>query len=293
MASNHVEPELLGDASKVIVLGARSLIGHFLLPLLKDKGFIPLAVSRGLKPTSSKYQWYRLKNNLSLTTPPLPEARTLISLAPLWALLPLLPQFMGSRLIAFSSTSILTKLHSSNTYERNLARQLAASEDELAKVCRTKIAWTIFRPTLVYGADLDKSIAFITKFVQRFGFFPLLGEGKGLRQPVHASDLANACVKAINNSATFSKTYNLSGGETLSYREMINAIFQKLEKKPRIIAISPKLLKPAVSLATLLPRYRNLNMAMFERMNEDLCFDYKEAARDFGYVPRGFRTQQP
>ncbi len=289
MALNHSEP--LGDNKRIIVLGARSIIGHFLLPLLESEGSIPLALSRKQNPIfPSKHKWYKLKNSLLLTEPPLPKAQTFISLAPLWALPPLLSQFTGSRLIAFSSTSIYTKLHSTNDHERDVVRQLVKSESKVIQICKAHdIAWTILRPTLTYGIGLGKSIARIAEFIKRFGFFPIIAKGKGLRQPVYAGDLAEACLRAVNNSETFGKAYNLSGGETLSYHEMIRVIFQELQKKPRIIPIPPRLLKSMLNLANVLPSYRHINMAMFERMNEDLCFEHKEAIQDFGYSPQSFR----
>ena len=61
-------------------------------------------------------------------------------------------------------------------------------------------------------------------------FFSLLGQASGLRQPVHAEDLALACIQALDDPVTINKTYNLSGGETLSYREMVEKIFRSLGK---------------------------------------------------------------
>ncbi len=290
MALDHLEP--LNESRNVIVLGARSLVGHFLLPLLAKEGFNVFPISRKSQPMpGSKYKWHLLKNSLSLTNPPLPKAKTLISLIPLWYLPSLLPQFTGERLIAFGSTSVLAKINSSSDQERHVAENLAKAETKVAQICQDNaITWTIFRPTLTYGANLDKNVSIIMRFIKRYGFFPLLGEGKGLRQPVHASDLADACLKAIKSSATFNTIYNLSGSETLSYREMIQVVFETLQKRTMIVTISPKLLKPAVGLASLLPRYRYINMAMFERMNENLCFDHAEATQDFKYAPQSFRA---
>ena len=52
---------------------------------------------------------------------------------------------------------------------------------------------------------------------------PLVGGAPGLRQPVHAEDLANN--RSRIEPATINKFYALSGSETLSYREMIGRIF--------------------------------------------------------------------
>ena len=86
--------------------------------------------------------------------------------------------------------------------------------------------YTIFRPTLIYGVGRDRNVADIARFAKRFGVFPILGKGLGLRQPVHAADLAEACILAVDSSASFNRIYNLSGGETLTYREMVERVFR-------------------------------------------------------------------
>lgn len=293
MTSNHTNPS--NYASNVIVLGATSLVGNFLLPLLAKNGFNVLALSRKSPPLTSQHKWHKLQNeNDSFTIlPPLPQANTLISLAPLWTLPPLLTQFTGNRLIAFSSTSIFTKINSPSTYERQIIQQLVAAETNIAQICQDNaIAWTILRPTLTYGLGLDKSITVIANFIKRFGFFPIFGKGSGLRQPVHASDLAAACFSIIDIATTFDKAYNLPGGETLSYYEMVNVIFQSQQKNPRTIVLPLSLLRLAVSLITLLPRYKHIHITMFERMNKDLCFDFSKASKDFGYTPKKFSTSK-
>jgi nucleoside-diphosphate-sugar epimerase len=102
---------------------------------------------------------------------------------------------------------------------------------------RLAIAYTIFRPTLIYGAGRDRNIADIARFVRRFGVFPILGKGIGLRQPVHAADLAEACLLAVDSSASFNRVYNLSGGETLTYRQMVERVFQAMGKRGRVVSL--------------------------------------------------------
>jgi nucleoside-diphosphate-sugar epimerase len=107
---------------------------------------------------------------------------------------------------------------------------------------------------------------------------------------VHADDLAAACVQAYAEELTYNRAYNLSGGQTLSYREMVEGVFHSLGKPPRIISIPAQLFKLAVTLARKLPRFRHLSPAMLDRMNQDLCFDHKPATDDFGYHPRPFHA---
>ncbi len=170
-----------------------------------------------------------------------------------------------------------------------MAESLTRAEDSVASTCaRLGIAYTIFRPTLIYGVGRDRNVADIARFAKRFGVFPILGRGLGLRQPVHAADLAQACMLAMNSSATFNQIYNLSGGETLTYQEMVERVFQALGKPARIVRIPEPLFRIAIHFARQIPAYRHLKPEMASRMGRDLCFDHTAAEQDFGYSPRPF-----
>lgn len=273
--------------STIIVAGATNQIGHFLLPRLQNYNVI--AISRQLQQNTDKW----LNIDLASEFLPIETPSQLFYSAPL----PLLPILLArlprttllTRVIAFSSTSRFTKENSTDTKEQAIANQLIQAETALIKECQQrKIAWTILRPTLVYGCGLDKNVTFIAKFIHRFGFFPIVGQGAGLRQPVHADDLAQACIQAALSPNTINKAYNLTGGQTLSYHNMVMAIFKYLGKKPRIISVPLPLFTTMMRGVTWLPKYAHLSTAMVTRINQDLCFDCTAAEHDFNYQPRKF-----
>jgi len=195
------------------------------------------------------------------------------------------------RLVSFSSTSVFTKIDSSSDMERMLIGSIRKAEDVIAELCkRLGIHWTIFRPTLIYGRGTDQNISFIVSMIQKFGFFPIVGEGSALRQPVHADDLARAALDVLTQEETFDRTYNLSGGETLTYRDMVERIFDSLSKNPRIIRIHPFIYKCVITIIRkILPRYAFAQPSMVNRMSMDMVFDHDDATNDFGYKPRQFQ----
>ncbi len=227
--------------------------------------------------------------------PQVKNADTLIHLAPIWLLPDLLPSLSGiGRIIAFSSTSLYTKAESKDPHERELAKKLADAEKSVIEACeKMGIAWTILRPTIIYCPGKDRNLTRISRFIAKFGFFPLAGKGSGLRQPVHAADLADACMSVMESERTRGRSYNLSGGETLTYREMVARIFQGLGKNPRFVSIPLPLLRMMLTALAMLPRYRNYTAEMADRMDSDLCFDHSDAASDFAYSPRPFSWQPP
>lgn len=281
----------------VIVSGATSQIGRFLLPRLVKEGYRVVALSRHAAPEWRKEMsgdifWLKADIRDNATLMALPSAHDLIHLAPLMILPSQVSLFSSigvRRIIAFSSSSKYSKAVSPVASERAFAQRLAAAEQALDESCRQNgIRWTIFRPTLIYGRGMDRNITLIHRIVKLVGFFPLLGEGSGLRQPVHADDLAAACVAVLDNSTTFDKSYELSGGETLRYRAMVGRIFESVHHQARFVSIPLALFRVALRTVALIPKYRDFNIAMAQRMNENLEYSHDEATRDFAYLPRKF-----
>jgi len=154
---------------------------------------------------------------------------------------------------------------------------------------RRGVGWTILRPTLIYGEGRDTNITPLSRLIRRFGFMPLVGGAPGLRQPVHAEDLAIGAISAASSAAAVNKIYSLSGGETLTYREMIGRIFDGLRRPRRTISVPVFLWRAGFVLAK--PLFPSANVAMGIRMMKDMTFDSTPAIQDFGWNPRGFNPK--
>jgi nucleoside-diphosphate-sugar epimerase len=215
-----------------------------------------------------------------------------ICAAPIWVLPDYFPliEASGARcVVALSSTSRFTKAGSGDTAENAVAAKLIENEARVQEWAEARgIKWVILRPTLIYGLGRDKNISEIARFIRRFGFFPLLGQAQGLRQPIHAEDVAKACVAALQAPAAANRAYNISGGETLAYREMVARVFGAVCRPVRLVTVPLWIFRLAVAMLCRLPRYRQWSAAMAERMNRDLVFDHTDAARDLSFKPRGF-----
>ena len=220
-------------------------------------------------------------------------ATTVFSLSPIWLLPAALPALQArgmERLIAFSSTSRFTKADSPDAGERAVAVQLASAEAAVEAWCAQHgVAWTILRPTLIYDEGHDENVSRIARLVKRFHVMPLSGRGEGLRQPVHAADLAAGALAAAHAPASRNKAYNLVGGETVTYRVMVDRVFEGLAKAPRSLPMPTWLFGLIMRLAK--PFYPGATVAMGTRMGQDLTFDSADAARDFAWSPRAFHPR--
>lgn len=274
------------------IFGATSLIGSPLAAHLVSAGRTVVAVSRSASgPDSATLAW----------RPPgaqdIAAVAEWVSLCPLWILPEWLPWLVHSgcrRLVATSSTSVFTKATSPDRHDRALAARLAAAEERIGHVAADRgISLVLLRPTMVYDGARDGNVAAIAAFIRRWRFFPLAGAARGLRQPVHAADVAAACAAALAAGAP-APAYTLSGPEPLPFCELVAAIFAWLDLPPRMPRLPPPLFRTALAAAHAMGLGRSVSSGMLVRMNEDLSCGHDLAARDLDFRPRGFlRDMEP
>ena len=278
---------------RVGVLGASSLVGRCVLPLLRAAGWQVVAFSRQPVVSRDGVEWRPLSPSpLSLIPRGERGVEYWICVAPIWVLSDYFSLIEASgvrRLVALSSTSRFTKVGSGDTAENAIAAKLIESETRVQAWAESRgIEWVVLRPTLIYGQGRDKNISEMARFIRRFGFFPVLGRAQGLRQPIHAEDVAAACIAALQAPDAPNRAYNLSGDETLTYRKMVERVFAALSRPARLVTVPLWAFSLAVDMMRRLPRHRHWSAAMAERMNRDLVFDHADAARDLGFKPRSF-----
>ena len=103
----------------------------------------------------------------------------------------------------------VSKYHQTKWFAEELVRQ-------------SKMAWTIFRPSLIHGPDGE--------FMQMMKFFstsnvlqpvmPYFGSGENLIQPIHVRDVAACFVKSLSMPETERQVYELGGPDQPSWKEL-------------------------------------------------------------------------
>jgi len=193
------------------------------------------------------------------------------------------------RVAVFSTSSVLSKASSPDGSENRQVAEILAHEKQLKTLCSQRsLALAVFRPTLIYGCGLDRNISLLANWIRRLGYLPLAGQAVGLRQPVHADDLAALAVNALLINKPLSLDSPACGGSTLSYRQMVELIFDALDKPRRIFSLPPRVMAILVSLTRLLPNLRGVNRQMVHRQNVDLVFDDSVLKECLDYEPRPF-----
>ena len=278
-----------GQPTSSLVIGGSGLVGGYIVDHLVKNGQRPIALSRSAR-NDAVVEWRRgdLQHAEALRFPPVTTIFCTADAILLAQALPHLIQPALKRLVAFSSTSVLTKQDTEVAAERALIQRLLAAERQIATICEQHgIGWTILRPTLIYAEGRDTNITPLSRLIRRFRFMPLVGGGPGLRQPVHAEDLAIAAVTAAQSATVINRFYSLPGPETMTYREMIGRVFDGLSLPRRFVSVPPWLWR--ATFAAINPLYPDANVAMGIRMMKDMTFDSTPARQDLGWSPRGFR----
>jgi nucleoside-diphosphate-sugar epimerase len=183
------------------------------------------------------------------------------------------------RAVFFSTTSIYTRLESTSK-----ATRIAAE----GRIEGSRLAWTILRPTMIYGTERDRNISRLIRFLRRAPVVPLPGGGQALVQPVHVEDLAVAVGGVLSSAAAEKRAYNLSGAQPVSLRDLVAFILSKLSRRPAMIAVP---IGPMAFLAGLWRRTDlppRISKEQVLRLAEDKAVPFEEARADFGFEPRSW-----
>jgi nucleoside-diphosphate-sugar epimerase len=278
----------------IVLLGANSLVGPYLLQRLVARGQTAVVPSRRATTVPAGFSFVQTDITRDDAWRA-PDGAVVLSAVSLWVLVEALPRLTGVRaIIAVGSTSVFGKADSVDAGERATADKLRNAEAALKFWCAARgVACVLLRPTLVYDGKTDKNIARMARFIRRFGFLPVGAPASGLRQPVHADDVAAAMLLAADNRDTWGKDYNIAGDEVMTYRTMAARVFAAVGRRPLFLPLPVGLLARIFALAARLRLIREtaFGIGIFARMNQDLVFAPGAAGPLPNYRPRAFHPE--
>jgi nucleoside-diphosphate-sugar epimerase len=188
-------------------------------------------------------------------------------------------------------------------YDGDSTRIAIQSAEE--KLEQLPLSAVVLRPTMIYGGGRDANIERLIRWVERRGWFPAIGGGRALIQPVHRSDVARLAVACFEQFADLSNPESapnnfaaipLGGGDQLSMAECIQSITLALKEHglikrttTRIIPIPSVLIGPAgVALGLLKRRSPAAYTDSLRRMTEDKIVDNSRAQEVLSRTPLTF-----
>jgi nucleoside-diphosphate-sugar epimerase len=275
---------------RLLVFGLSGQVGDALRPRLGALGATVVALSRQPRLADGVVTW--LAGSLE-QMPALPDGiDTVVSLGPLDAFAHWFAQAApaGVRVVALGSTGRVHKATSPDPAERALARTLAASE---ASLCAAAIArgaaLTVLRPTLLYGNGRDRTLSPLVALAVRWRIVPLPWSARGLRQPVHVADVADAVIACLRKPDTAGQAFDLPGGETLAFDAMLRRTLAAQAPGARVM----RLPGPVFTLVRVVARLIDAGSSAagdgaVQRLSRDQLADPGPARAAFSWAPRRF-----
>ena len=282
------------DDGRWLVFGLSGAIGEGLRELRRPGDPDLLAVSRRPGPADEGLAWAEADLVARPAwCPPAGGLKAIVSLGPLdhfadWfeasGLAP-------ARVVAIGSTSVHAKRDSPDPAERALAGRLAEAEHRLAQAVAARGGGlTLLRPTLVYGRGRDQNLTRLVRLARRWRWLPLPRSARGLRQPVLADEVAAAVLAALRAPRPVPGAFDLPGGETLPYDEMLRRCLAAAAPGTRLLPVPAPVFRAGLALARWLGR-SPAGPGVFARLGQDLVFDPGPARAALGWTPGPFRPR--
>jgi uncharacterized protein YbjT (DUF2867 family) len=142
---------------------------------------------------------------------------------------------------------------------------LGARPDARSRYHRTKwlgedavrsspLAWTIFRPSIIYGRG-DGFVSLLARLF-RLPVVPVLGSGRQRLQPVPVAQVAEGFARALSRPATVKQTYDVGGPEAVSMVQLLDLIGAVLGRQHVFKAHIPLgLVRPLASALQAMPGF--------------------------------------
>ena len=154
-------------------------------------------------------------------------------------------------------------------------------------VRRSGLDWTIFRPSVIFGAESD-FVRTMLSVVKNLPIVPVIGSGRYEMQPVAVEQVADSFVRALDRPQTIERTYCLGGAKPYSYIELLNAISKALGKGPvKTIRQPVFLMKPAIKILESFQSFPITSDQLTMLQQGNVC-DSSEWADDFDIEPIDF-----
>ncbi|HEX9983069.1 MAG TPA: NAD(P)H-binding protein [Thermoanaerobaculia bacterium] len=272
---------------KVLLTGATGFTGSYVLRRLLAEGITPRCLVRASSDVAGLHGVETVVGDLG-DAASLERAfdgvDTLINTASLGfghapALVKAAERAGVRRAIFISTTSIFTSLNTTSKSTR-----IAAEET----IQRSRLEWTILRPTMIYGSPRDRNMIRLIRYVRRWPVMPVIGDGRHLQQPVYVDDVAAAAVLALRSEKAIRRAYNIAGAKPLTFNEVVDTVARLLGRRMRRIYFPAR---PIIATLQRLERHRlrlPIKAEQLQRLNENKAFPWTDAAKDFGYAPIDF-----
>ena len=154
-------------------------------------------------------------------------------------------------------------------------------------IIHSGVPYTIFRSAVAFGPN-DHFTNVFSRIIEISPYFLLIpGDGSNLLQPIWIHDLVTCLVMAMQNPDSIGKMYQIGGGETLSFLDIIQIIMDRIDLRRRIIPIMPGYLR-VISVWLEQSRRFPISAYWIDYLAVDRTCSLDSLSRDFNIIPARF-----
>ncbi len=150
----------------------------------------------------------------------------------------------------------------------------------------SKLEWTIFRPSVVFGDEDKGRENFVTVIKDLFNktplVVPIIGNGNYKFQPISIVNLTDIFIKCLDKPESRYKTYHLCGPEVYSYNELVDIISKIINKKKIKIHIPVIVMRIITSLMSSYKWYPVTNSQISMLLENNICISNTDIWNIFG-----------
>jgi uncharacterized protein YbjT (DUF2867 family) len=152
------------------------------------------------------------------------------------------------------------------------------------------LQWSIFRPSVIFGAEDSLSMRFAALLQLSAGWLPLARAGARFA-PIYVGDVAQAFVRALNDSSAVGSTYELCGPEVLTLAQLVRQTAAIARLPCHVLALPDAIAWLQGALMGLLPG-KPFSLDNFRSLLTDsTCRD--DGCARLGLHPGSFRAWAP
>jgi NADH dehydrogenase len=163
-------------------------------------------------------------------------------------------------------------------------RTKAEAEDQ---VRASRLEWTIFRPSVVFGRE-DRFLNMFAGLLDRLPVVPLACPDARF-QPVFVEDVAQAFVLALTDSGSVGLSYDLCGPHVYSLRELVNLVGEITGRRRRVVGLNAALSRLQSAVLEILPG----RMMTRDNVRSMQVASVSDAAFPFGVRPASLESVAP
>jgi uncharacterized protein YbjT (DUF2867 family) len=181
-------------------------------------------------------------------------------------------------------SALQANIHAPSQYLKSKAMGEAAV-NEFSK----KLDITIFKPSVIFG----RGDRFINLFANLAKYLPVifLAKPNAKFQPIWVDDVAQCFVNALENTATYGKSYELGGPHNYTLRQLLQKVMDVLGKQRPIIGLNHTLSMAQAFVLELMPIKLMSRDNIRSMQVDNLCA--APIAAELGVVPTSLDTIAP